>query len=462
MDNCEPLRWYGALVLLITIGFILVPYLRGKADLISAWNILLLGIAIFLGLGCFEAATAPMRFRGLDWFEPTKDEVNWFLAASTIFLITLFVSYYFDPVSRALTARSLNRWPQVSTGMIFYVLIVCFAIIMAVPFLWGVPFVGQVMLKLNHKAIVFIPVFSFLLWYRNKLNPVWLMIFIATFLIACLLGVLSGGGRRLPLSVVFGPIIFVYMTHVRRWRPSRGLVAIGIAFVGLSIIAIMYNAVRHFDRTGEKRARSASAVIEEVKSFGERDWMGKFARNKLFYFSQQVVHYSMITKRFVSTDVLEPQTLNTLKFIAVYPMPRQLWAEKPRQLGIVILRDAVGYPASSWGCGIAGHAAYEGGLIVAAIYGYLAAMGVRMIDVPLRRQPTNPFLIAILATASTHILAWPRGDLANMTIEIAQCFLFAIVLGISGRIIFGTEYAPQSELSGSTQHYFHHKPVRQV
>jgi hypothetical protein len=83
-------------------------------------------------------------------------------------------------------------------------------------------------------------------------------------------------------------------------------------------------------------------------------------------------------------------------------------------------------------------------LWVAALYAYLAVFGVRMIDDPMRRQPMNPFLLSILATASTHILAWPRGDLANMTIEVAQCFLFAIILGIVGRFFFGTERAAAS------------------
>ncbi len=129
MHNCEPLAWYGVLVLIVTSCFILIPYLRGKADLISGWNLLLLGIAIFVGLGGVEAANSPMRFAGLEWFQPTKAEVNWYMTSTTIFLITLFVSYYFDPLSRKFAARSFNKWPPLSTGVVLLIIGICFVFI---------------------------------------------------------------------------------------------------------------------------------------------------------------------------------------------------------------------------------------------------------------------------------------------------------------------------------------------
>jgi hypothetical protein len=72
----------------------------------------------------------------------------------------------------------------------------------------------------------------------------------------------------------------------------------------------------------------------------------------------------------------------------------------------------------------------------------LAATGIRFIDDPLQRQPTNPFLLAILITSSTHILTWPRGDIFNMTVESAQSILFAFLIALGGRFLFGTEHQP--------------------
>jgi hypothetical protein len=441
MENCEPLAWYGAMVLVVTGGFILVPFLRGKSDLISAWNIFLVGVATFIGLGCLEAASSPIRFHGTQWFQPTRDEVHWYMAATTVFLVTLFLSHYFDPLSRALAARSLNNWPPISTGLICYVLIVSLLIIVGYHAFGSITFIGQTLAKLNHKAIVFIPVFSFILWYRNKLNVLWFGLFAVAFLATLLLATLSGGGRRLPLSVLLGPVFVVYMAQLRHWRPTKSIVAMGVICIALLIAVMMYSSIRHAS-WGSAEGRTASALIESIKKIAEKDWLGRFVSNKLFFFSQQNVHYSLITDRFVRTGQLEPKPLNTLKFIAVYPIPRQIYPNKPRGLGEAILREAMRYPRSSWGCGISGHAAYEGGLLVAALYAYLAAAGIRFIDDPLQRQPTNPFLLAVLVTSSTHILTWPRGDIFNMTVESAQSILFAVIIALGGRLLFGTERQP--------------------
>ena len=62
----------------------------------------------------------------------------------------------------------------------------------------------------------------------------------------------------------------------------------------------------------------------------------------------------------------------------------------------------------------------------------------------MRRQPTNPFLIAMLTAASAQILAWPRGDLGIMTNETLESILFALMLGISGRFLFGVDRSWQN------------------
>jgi hypothetical protein len=180
MQNCESLGLYGALVLIVTSGFILIPYLRGKADLISAWNFLLLGIAIFVGFGGIEAAQSPMRFQGLDWFQPTKAEVNWYIAATTIFLITLFAAYYFDPLSRKIAARTFNNWPPISNGVLLFTFAICcvFVALSQIGSLMGATFFGPFLLKVALKSFVFATVFSFVLWYRQKVKIIWLVLFI--------------------------------------------------------------------------------------------------------------------------------------------------------------------------------------------------------------------------------------------------------------------------------------------
>jgi hypothetical protein len=70
-------------------------------------------------------------------------------------------------------------------------------------------------------------------------------------------------------------------------------------------------------------------------------------------------------------------------------------------------------------------------------YAILCAMGLRFFDELLIRQADNPYLLGILAASSGHIVAWPRGDIANMTMNILASFLAGVVLGWVGRLFCG-------------------------
>jgi hypothetical protein len=181
-------------------------------------------------------------------------------------------------------------------------------------------------------------------------------------------------------------------------------------------------------------------MVQQVKKLREKNWFGRFENDQLFAFSQQVVHYALLTDRFVSSGKMKPRPLNSLLVMMSYPIPRKIWPDKPQVLGVDIVRYALDRPSgTNWGCGISGHAVYEGGLVAAALYAYLLVFLIRLFDDPLRRQPTNPFLVAMLASAGVHLIGWARGDLAIMTLNCIECFFFAWALGIIARILFGTQ-----------------------
>jgi hypothetical protein len=257
----------------------------------------------------------------------------------------------------------------------------------------------------------------------------------------CFLAILASGGRRLVLSVFLAPIFVFYYYRAREWKPVKSLSIVAAAMVGVFCLSLIYSTIRHFDRRGElsqQRDRSAARALEAVRNIGGWGWLQHFRDDALWSLSQHTVHYGMLTDHFVRNGDLEAQPLNTFKFIAVYPIPRALWKNKPESLGRVITHKVLSR-STTWGTGVAGHSAYEGGLFLAAMFGYMAAFGIRFFDDPLLRQPSNPFLIAMLAAAAMHIIAWPRGDLAVMTFEVAECFFFTIALSWFGRFLFGTD-----------------------
>jgi hypothetical protein len=444
MTHCEPLFWYGIFVLAVVAGLAFVPYLRGKAELVSAWNLLLAGIGIFVGIGAIEAATHPMRFKAVQWFEPTQSEVLWWAVATTIFLISVVASHRYDPVSRKLAQHCFNKWPPITTGVMLFVVFLCFFLALAsrTTIFWTVPVFGPVVKNISHKAMIFCVVFAFLLWYRNRINLLWLALFIVIFLSICFVAMLVSGGRRLVLSVFLGPVLVFYFYQARNWRPIKCMSAITVGMVCVFCISLIYSSVRHFDRRGENtvenKDRSAASALNALRNIQGTGWFERFANDMLWSLSQHVVHYGMLADHYVRNGDLEAQPLNTFKFMAVYPIPRQLWQNKPRSLGHIITHQMIGRE-TTWGTGVAGHSAYEGGLIVAALFGYFAAFGARFFDDPMMRQPTNPFLIAMLSAAAMHIIAWPRGDLAVMTFEVAECFFFTIGLAWLCRFLVGTD-----------------------
>ena len=52
MSTYNLLTWAGWSIIVVTLGLIVVPYWRGKSDLLTAWNFALVGLAIFLGVAC--------------------------------------------------------------------------------------------------------------------------------------------------------------------------------------------------------------------------------------------------------------------------------------------------------------------------------------------------------------------------------------------------------------------------
>ncbi|MEX2308335.1 MAG: hypothetical protein WD738_12110 [Pirellulales bacterium] len=443
MENAGPLFWYGLFVLILTGSLILIPYIWRGTSLLSGWNMMLVGLASFTGLGCLEAFTSPIiRFHGLDWFQPTKAEVTWFMSATTLFLAALIGTYYYNPFKR-LTDRTLNKWPPQSTALYLWVIGGCLIVIVLAPLTMNSVFIGRVTLQLSHKAIVFATVFSFLLWMRQKMNPAWLALFIGTFLAALMLAMLAGATRRLFLSVFLGPVVVVYMTYVRHWRPSRALIALGLAAVTLLSINFIYNSFRRIGMHAGARERTAATLLEGARNV-DTTWLQKLSSDTFRMMAQSNVQYALFTKRNVDTGRLEAKTLNTVLFVLSYPIPRAIWPEKPSVIGLVITHDVVGARRANWGVNVIGHAAYEGGLWVAGLYGFLAAVGLRFLDDPFLRQPTNPFLMSAFAAAGPHIVGWPRGDIGVMSTEVLECFLFVFAIGIGARLFFGTDKTTQT------------------
>ena len=139
-------------------------------------------------------------------------------------------------------------------------------------------------------------------------------------------------------------------------------------------------------------------VLLEKASAGEA--LSQFTGNVLHYFGQYAAHNSVLTIHLVDQKVLKSAPLNSLLFLASYPIPRKLWEGKPEILGILIVHEVLHLPyQTNWGIGIVGTTYHEGGFLTTMLYAFLAVVGVRLIDDNIQRHPDNMFLLAILCSA---------------------------------------------------------------
>src|SRR5438270_13982627 len=126
MLNSDPLVPFGIGLIVVVGLFIVVPFFRGKSDLVTAWNTLLVGIIIFIGLAAIEVKYEPnMHYEQLSWFQPTAREVQWFMQASAAFVAAILAAYYLNTWAKSFAQKRLRKWPDVTPPVTFFILGCC-------------------------------------------------------------------------------------------------------------------------------------------------------------------------------------------------------------------------------------------------------------------------------------------------------------------------------------------------
>jgi len=449
MQNSEPLVPLGIAIIALTFGLIVIPYLRGKCDVLTAWNLFLLGGVMFTGVGCLEVAYGVFHWPELQWFQPSKQDVSKFMLGTVCFYATLLFSYYKLKWPRRVAAVFFNKWPPQSTGSLYFFLGL-FLCLMLMAFLFkNVPIANALFGNVSHKAAVFATVFSFSFWYRNKVNVAALGLFLGIFGYALLFAMVTFVGRRLLLSVAITPLICMYWLKWRYRSAKFNLVWLGFAaFLALGVAAF-YSTIRHTNVMSSTHERSFSSIVQDIKGTSLDKAIAQVSIDWMHYVAQYTTHYSLLTIHLIDGGQAEVEPLNTLAFLATYPVPRMLFPGKPAAYGARIVTDVLRLPyATNWGLGIVGHGYQEGGIPVIMLYAVLIVIMIRVLDDALVRQPSNVYLLGILCTASPHFVSLMRGDTCNMTAEICESFFFAWGLSLLGRFLIGT--APTTNEAPST------------
>jgi hypothetical protein len=441
MDNSGPLVPFGIAIIVISALLIVVPYLRRRADALTAWNLFLLGGAIFMGMGCLEVAYGIWHWPELQWFQPTRQEVQTYMLGVCAFYATLLVSYYLLRLPRKISAAFLNSWPPMTTGLLIFILSVNGLLSVASLFSRGVFFVGPLLFNISHKAVLFATVFSFCHWYRNKLQLPLLALFLGILGYAALYSIVAFAGRRLVLSVLVAPLICMYWLNWRYASPKKSLLRLGmVALIAVAVTAF-YSSFRHFDvsKDSESGERSFASAIAALKTTSASAAMAQVRGDFLHYFAQYCGHFSLLTIHMVQTGEIPVEPVNSLIYLAGYPVPRVIWPGKPEPLGIRIVYEFLHLPYhTNWGLGIVANGYQEGGFVVIMLYAFLVVVLIRLVDDSLARQPENRFLLAMFCASAPHFVTMIRGEPCVMVSEIGEAIAYAWILGLVGRFMFGT------------------------
>lgn len=425
--------------LLIPFGFafiavmalaILVPYVLRKSDLLTTWNMFLLGSMNFVGAAALKAAYSSNEFRILPY--DRRDYELYILGAITFFA-TLFAVYYWVKLPRKLAGRWFRKWPPASPGVLYVMVIVSmgFALISQLPL--GIPGVTQLVFHLGNKGIIVAVALAFAAWFQAKNNPILLATLIGVTLLSAVLGVMVGGGRRTLLSVGITLPMCAYWFWLRYKSPKTNLVLFAAAGVVGVLLLAAYSMVRHFDRRGEMKERSMANSWEALMEMPSRI----FDSDVDSLLGQNAAQTSLAAIHLYTRD-LPPEPFHSVIFVSTIFIPRVYWEGKPEGLGYTLPKTSRARGTrATWGPGIVGHGFHEGGLHMLVFYGVIVALALRFMDEQLVRQATNPFLLAMVSAMSAHIIGWTRGDIGTFTIQIISCFLMIQLFSLAGKLVFG-------------------------
>src|SRR5688500_4187152 len=117
------LVFFGWVFIAAMFAAILVPYLRGKGDLLTTWNLFLLGSANYVGLAAVQTGAVRRDFEVyLD-----SDYVRFATGAFVFYTVGLLTYHFFKYPDRA-AGRRLRKWPPVASNILITLIPVFFVL----------------------------------------------------------------------------------------------------------------------------------------------------------------------------------------------------------------------------------------------------------------------------------------------------------------------------------------------
>jgi hypothetical protein len=419
--------------LLGAVAFIVVlkQGLSRKVELFSVRNLYLVGFVIYHVVGPIKTITTENYF-GFKIVHPSS-AANWLLLYAWVYFLVYMFSYHRIGIVRWFAAKfsGISTEAPDSMLMAFSVFLIAFGLPMRL-FGYQIPIVGPTLSNVALAMAATACAASGWVWSNRKMNPVVVSLTIAILAGAIGISVFRIYGRRPLIGVLFG---FAWGAYYRwaRYVPPKKLILYMIPFmIGASVITSAYTAVRR--EVTEARSISIPRILQTMAQ-------ADVVKGSEGLASGQSCSAAMMWALEQYPTHIHPEHLFSLRYMAMYFVPRQIWPNKPEPLSTKIAhlaklrgvnRDAITLPP-----GVVGFAAAEGGMYALIIYALFFGQFTRFFDELVRHNSFNPFIILPSGCVIGQFLGLARGDIASFTDIIIVSFLATMILMFFAKLLFG-------------------------
>lgn len=434
-----------ALIYLLGLVIAIMIFVQGmsrKVELFSIRNLYLAGFVVYHVLGPAKMLSTG-DFLGFAVNSP-ETTGRWLLLYIWVYFLVYMFSYHRIKLVRRLASKFSAVPLEMSDTLLLSLAVALLTASIPMRFFGGtIPVVGKAML---HIALALTAVSCALagwVWSKHKFN-VAVTAMTAVIVIGCIgFSVYGIFGRRPLIGVLFGFAWGAYYRWAQYISPAKLVAYMVPLLLGAVLIVSAWTAIRR-DATQDQSASIhsifQSMVESDVAEGSERLASGQGVPGAMLWVLEQYPRY------------LQPKPLFSLRYMAMYFIPRDLWPNKPEplstQIGRLALLKGVNRKEIKIPPGVVGYAAAEGGFYALLIYALFFGQFTRYFDEVVRQNPFSPLIIIPCGCVTGQFLGLARGGIAVFTDIIVVSFLGTMALMLVVKFLFGRRsamphYAPQ-------------------
>ena len=414
----------SVVLLVITVGWLFIAYMRGKLDLFSYQVAFQAGMCVFFYIPLILQYIYPDTKQP---YQPNGDGFTSMCLAMILFNIVYLLAckvgwkltfadklvpkYDFLPVS--VPALAVMTVGMLVGSLAIYVL----------AFTPGaVGLFESLLIGLIPSLAAFATGLAVVLVLRQWYNALWYIILVVVFVIALLASISFTNDRRYALGVLaIGPWMLYFGLLRYRSKAATLTVATAAAVVAFSALAI-YSGFRHTlnlkSDTVNQRVSQIQSV--EVGQALRADYMVGLMLQDTPYNSIYFIENYPHNRPYLP--------LQGLAFFLSNPIPRAVFGDsKPIALGIIMSAE-ISAPANL-GVGIIGHGWAEAGWIGVMYYAAFFGFFIGTMDRLIRARANNPYFLAAVGCNIGNVLSLPRGE--------TSLFMLLLAFGFVGLWVFG-------------------------